>query len=103
LFIFGEAVSYLVNGCGQGCSFIYTWEGSHIGFFENGIIYDLQGAIVGGVRGALNITYYTPYAKYAQYAQYPKYARYAPYTKPVYSNSVSKWPLKAFMTQDSSD
>jgi len=99
----GEAVSYLVSGCGQRCFYIYTWEGSHIGFFENGIVYDLQGDIVGSVDGALNITYYAPYAKYAQYAQYAKYARYAPYAKPAYSNSASKWSLEAFMTQDSND
>jgi len=99
----GEAVSYLVNGCGQRCFYIYTWEGSHIGFYESGIVYDLQGNIVGSVRGALNITYYAPYAIYAQYAQYAKYARYAPYAKPAYSNSASKWTLKTFMTQDSND
>lgn len=96
----GEAVSYLVEGCGQRCFYIYTWGGSHIGFFENGIIYDLQGNIVGSVKGALEITYYAPYAKYAQYAQYAKYARYAPYAKPAYSNSASRWKLKVFVKQD---
>ena len=99
----GEAVSYLVNGCGKGCLYIYTWEGGHIGFFENGIIYDLQGKIVGSVRGVLNITYYAPYAKYAQYAQYAKYARYAPYAKPAYSNGASKWSLKAFVKQGNNE
>lgn len=65
----GEAVSYLVNGCGKECFYIYTWEGGYIGFLENGIVYDLQGKIVGSMRRALNITYYAPHAKYAQYVQ----------------------------------
>lgn len=99
----GEAVSYLVNGCGKECFYIYTWEGGYIGFLENGIVYDLQGKIVGSMRRALNITYYAPHAKYAQYVQYAKYARYAPYAKPAYSKDSSKWSLKAFVKQGNNE
>ncbi|NIO36081.1 hypothetical protein GTO27_00055, partial [Candidatus Bathyarchaeota archaeon] len=34
----GEAVSYLVDDCGPKCFYIYSWEGNHLGFFENGIV-----------------------------------------------------------------
>ncbi|WP_235691283.1 4-fold beta flower protein [Aliivibrio fischeri] len=95
----GDAVSYLVDGCGKNCLNMYAWEGDHIGFFENGVVYDLHGRIVGSARGALNMTYYAPYAKYAKYAQYAKYARYAAYAKPSYSYYGSNWSLVDFVKQ----
>ena len=99
----GDAVAYLVGECGSSCTFIYTWEGSHIGFFANGIVFDLQGDIVGTTQGVMDYTYYPPEPKHAKGEKYPKNDRYAPAVKePNFSYTPSKWSLEDFMTQDNS-
>ena len=97
----GDAVAYLFGECGPQCLYIYTWEGSHIGYFAYGIVFDLQGDMVGSLQQVLNKPFSEPGAKQAQNAQYPKSDRYAPSEiQPPFSYNHSKWSLKDFMTQD---
>jgi hypothetical protein len=62
----GHAVAYISN------ENIFGWNGQHLGWFVDGIIYDLQGRRVGFVRERCPVATYTQPAKYAKYAKYRK-------------------------------
>lgn len=91
----GEAVAYIVDG-----GIIYGWCGQHIGWFADGILYDLNGYRVGFVRERCPVAVYAEYAKYAKFAKYAKYARYAAYARPAFSYGNSEKSLIDFLRQD---
>jgi len=91
----GKPVAYLSKN--RDDFHIYGFNGSHLGWFEDGIIYDHEGDAVGFIKGAVNIyTEYEPYKSYKEYKPYKAYKEYAPY-KPYLSSSFSSTPLSIFL------
>ena len=61
----GEPVAYLQN------ENIYGFNGNHLGWFEDGILWDHNGTKVGYTRNTLRV--------YANYEPYKSYKQYIPY------------------------
>lgn len=96
----GTPVAYLVS---EGSGFhIYGFNGTHLGWFDNGIVRDHNGYIVGFIEGAVTMyTKYEPYKSYKQFKPYKSYRSYAPY-KPYYYNQFSNEPLSLFLLRGKS-
>lgn len=82
----GEPVAYLdTNNC------IYGFNGKHLGWFENGIIWNLEGERNGYNKKTLPVyAKYEPYKSYKKYKPYRSYKEYAkrmPYKKISKSNT----------------
>ncbi len=95
----GQPAAYLVEGCGQACMYVYNRQGRHIGFIEQGVMFDLVGEAVGSVYGGLNMIYHAPPSKGTQRQANVRLFRSAPRSKPIFSNQISEWDLYAFLTQ----
>ena len=83
----GTPVAYLAEN-----HTIYGFNGEHLGWFEYGIIRNLQGEKAGFTRDTLTVYAryepYKSYKKYKPYKSYKKYAKYKPYYK--YNNSSER-------------
>jgi hypothetical protein len=76
---------------------VYGFNGNHLGWFENGIIRDHDGSVVGAIEKAFSgYTKYEPYKSYKKYKPYQSYRKYAPY-KPYSKNSWSRTGLQLFL------
>jgi len=91
----GHAVAYLYDS-----ELIYGWKGKHIGWYINGVIYDLQGYRVGSISEKCPTSVYSESSKYSKYSQYSRYSRYSPYSRPSLKSSYSDVKLINFITQN---
>ena len=95
----GTPVAYLVPD--RDAFSIYGFNGKHLGWFEDGLIYDHEGYVVGFQKGAISeYTQYEPSKSYKQYKPYKGYKEYAPY-KPYLQNSFSSQSLSLFLLRGS--
>jgi hypothetical protein len=86
----GEPVAYLKKEASD--IHVYGFNGSHLGWFENGIIWNHKGYAVGFVEGAVSkITKIEPI----------KGIEKIPPIKPTFTMKFSDTPLKAFLIQGS--
>mgnify|MGYP003576268689 CR=1 FL=1 len=80
----GQPVAYLSNN-----NTVYGFNGQHIGWFENGIVWSLQGEKCGFIDQTCPVyTKYEPYKSYKRYKPYKSYQQYPRY-KPYYKSYVS--------------
>lgn len=94
----GRPVAYLDSEHDEGFH-VYGFNGKHLGWFVDGIVYDHEGDAVGCQEGAVNMHFnYEPYKSYQEYAPYRSYQEYAPY-QPYLSNSWSNMPLSLFLSR----
>ena len=81
----GTPVAYLSDN-----NTVYGFNGNHLGWYEDGIIRNLNGEKSGFNKETLSVYAkyepYKSYAKYKPYKSYKKYAKYKPYYKYVNSN-----------------
>jgi len=84
----GMAIAYVAGDK------LYGWNGKHLGWFEDGIFYDLNGLRVGFTKDKNPGPAYIEPSKAAKYARYAKYAKYAPNAKPVLSTQNSDINLR---------
>ncbi|HZK93089.1 MAG TPA: hypothetical protein VFC67_02695 [Prolixibacteraceae bacterium] len=88
----GQPVAYLAND-----HLLYGFNGVHLGWYENGIIWDLNGYRVGfNAKTLLCYAKYEPYKLYKTYKPYKAYQSYAKY-KPYYKTSKSDITLRQFL------
>ena len=91
----GTPVAYL--DAKGGLFNIYGFNGEHLGWYEDGIVRDHGGYVVGFIKGATNVrTNYEPYKAYKKYKPYKAYKKYAPY-KPYNRNQFSTESLSLFL------
>lgn len=94
----GKPMAYLDSDHDEGFH-VYGFNGNHLGWFIDGIVYDHEGDAVGFKEGAISMyTNYEPYKGYQEYAPYRSYQEYAPYT-PYLSNTWSNTPLSLFLAR----
>lgn len=91
----GEAVCYL---SGEN---VYGWNGSHLGWWRDGVIYDRSGYRVGFIRQRCPVAPYAAPAKNAKYARYVRAVRSAPFARPAFSMGTSTVPLRDFLRNGS--
>ncbi|MFW6026460.1 MAG: 4-fold beta flower protein [Candidatus Woesearchaeota archaeon] len=92
----GEPVAYLYEKSNN--INVYSFNGDHLGWFENGIIIDHDGNAVGFIEGALNIpTKFEPY-KSIKKIKPTKSIKKTPPIKPSLSEKWSSVPLQVFLT-----
>jgi len=72
----GHAVAYLYEDKVYGCN------GKHLGWFVDGIIYDLYELRAGFIKSKCPVAIYAEPAKYTKYAKYVKHTWYISYAKP---------------------
>lgn len=77
---------------------IYGFNGNHLGWFEDGIVRNEEGDIIGFQKGSVSGVYtnYEPYKSYKKYKPYKSYKSYAPY-KPYFSNNFSNESFVLFL------
>jgi hypothetical protein len=91
----GNAVAY-VDG-----EAVHGWNGKHMGWFMDGIVYDLRGMRIGFVSDKCPVATYAQPAKYAKQARYAKYARYARYARAALSTGTADQDLEDFLGEGS--
>ena len=93
----GKPVCYLYSSGGK--YHVYGFNGSHLGWFIEGVIRDHEGDAVGVTKDATSMyTNYEPYKGYKEYKPYKSYREYAPY-QPYLSSSFSSTNFKLFLLQ----
>jgi hypothetical protein len=93
----GIPVAYMVSE--QKELHVYGFNGMHLGWFEQGIMYNNQGYIVGFIQDALLMfTEAEPYKPIKKFAPVKLYRDVVPF-KPVYRYSFSPMPLVDFLEQ----
>ena len=93
----GKPVCYLYSSSGK--YHVYGFNGSHLGWFIDGVIRDHDGDAVGVTKDATSMyTNYEPYKGYKEYKPYKSYREYAPY-QPYLSSSFSSTNFKIFLLQ----
>ncbi|GAA5480043.1 4-fold beta flower protein [Haloferula helveola] len=92
----GTPVAYLSD------EHIYGFNGKHLGWFQDGIVWDHDGNRAGYLAQTLPVyAAYEPYKSYKSYKPYRSYQEYAPY-QPYKLHSESRIPLLQFMSQGAS-
>ena len=96
-----ENTIYLWNGIPVAylCSdkTIYGFNGKHLGWYEDGIVRNLEGYKTGYNKAAsLKYVKYESYKSYKHYKPYKSYKQYSKY-KPYYKNSDSNESLSQFL------
>ncbi|PYS07243.1 MAG: hypothetical protein DMG12_01195 [Acidobacteria bacterium] len=91
----GKPVAYLYES--DGAVHLYNFEGDHLGWFEEGILWDHSGAAVGFRAGAVNIVTYIESTKSVKGLTPIKGARSVAPIKPLLHDSWSSVPLSFFL------
>lgn len=73
----GEPVAYVDNEK-DGGPHVYGFNGKHLGWFMNGIIFDHNGEVACASKDALSRTEHEPYKGYKKYKPYRTYKSYPP-------------------------
>jgi hypothetical protein len=89
----GHAVAYVL---GEN---VFGWNGRHLGWFVEGVMYDSRGRRVGSVGARCPYATHSEPMKYVKYAKYAKYARHVAYARPAFSLSYAEEPLDEFLKQ----
>lgn len=89
----GTPVCYLFNNQ------VYGYNGSHLGWFENGIIYDLVGCEVGYNKSTLRVyPRYEPFKSFKQFKPFQSFREFAHY-RPHFSRVQSEVPLSQYLSR----
>jgi hypothetical protein len=97
----GKPVAYLES---KGDYFsIYGFNGKHLGWFEEGIIWDYKGYAVGFIKGAVNkFTKFEPFKGFKQFKPFKSFQQLEP-LKPVFKDKWSAIPLEIFLIMGRED
>lgn len=88
----GHAVAYIDDQL--NC---YGWNGRHLGWIEDGILFDRQGLRVGFLSTNSQRTSGTEPAKPAKFAKNAKQAKALPHARPARSTRISSQSLNDFL------
>lgn len=70
---------------------MYGFNGSHLGWFLQGVVWSHDGSASCAVKEMMSSTEYEPYKSYKEYKPYRSYQEYAPYM-PNLSGSFGQLP-----------
>jgi hypothetical protein len=85
----GKPVAYLQN---DGSEFnVYGFNGKHLGWFANGVIWDHNGYASCATKERLNTAQFEPFKSFKQFKPFKAFTEFAPY-RPAFSNSFGNFP-----------
>lgn len=90
----GNAVAYIED------ELIYGWRGKHLGWYFNGILYDIFGYKVGTTIEKCVCPTAEEMSKEAKLPRYARYLKYDIREKPKHKRSFSAEELMDFITQN---
>jgi hypothetical protein len=90
----GHAVAYIED------ELIYGWRGKHIGWYFNGVVYDVFGYKLGSVKDKCPCPTLEEEVKGTKYPRYIRYTKYAIQLKPIHRRTYSNEELIDFITQN---
>jgi hypothetical protein len=91
----GKPVAYLDG------EHIYGFNGKHLGWFEEGVMWDHTGAQAGFIIKTLPVfAKFEPFKAFKQFKPFKAFKEFAPF-KPFKSAVISKTPLSAFLGRGS--
>lgn len=100
----GTPVAYLHNESGK--LNIYGFNGKHLGWFVNGVVYDHEGKTIGGVKEAVKVFSFRlepePYKSSKKYKPDKYYREQAPF-QPTLSMNWTDLSLRVFLLQGLND
>jgi hypothetical protein len=80
----GEPVAYLEDDS------IYGFNGKHLGWFTQGIIWDHEGYAVGFIEGTIQMfTKFEPYKSYKRFKPFKSFKEFSPF-KPFFTDRWSR-------------
>jgi hypothetical protein len=89
----GEPVAYMDEDS------LYGFNGKHLGWLQNGAVYDHEGNVVAATAARFQDPVHPPPPKgYKQYKPYKDYKEYRPY-KPALNTTWSTMTVRAFFLQ----
>jgi hypothetical protein len=91
----GEPVAYLLVQ--NGIHHVYGFDGSHLGWFEDGVVRGRTGDIVGFIKGAVDIETEIEPLKGLKALRPLRSLREFPQLKPIYTGRGSVVPLSLFL------
>lgn len=78
---------------------IYGFNGKHLGWYEDGIMRDHSGNIVGFNKKAANVfVAFEPFKAFKKFKPFKSFEAFAPF-KPFYHSTLSEFELIAFLLQ----
>lgn len=90
----GIPVAYMVN-----MELLYGFNGTHLGWYQNGIIWNLKGERTGYNKNTCPVyKKYEPYKSYKQYKPFKMYRQYAHF-KPFFGMQKSQETLVQFLSR----
>jgi hypothetical protein len=93
IFLFlGEPVAYLDDATN-----IYGFNGNHLGWFQEGIVWDHQGCRIGFISQASpTFTKFEPFKSFKQFQPFKSFKQFAPF-QPFKSTNVARIPFEEFL------
>jgi len=91
----GYAKCYLVAEA------IYGWRGKHLGWFSNGVVYDLDGYVLGYTKDASPRILYTEWTKWTKKTHWTKSQRRMAHARPSLKPTNSQLSLAEYLGSDS--
>ncbi|HNR06872.1 MAG TPA: hypothetical protein PKM27_06105 [Saprospiraceae bacterium] len=93
----GKPVAYLYKEGGE--THIYGFNGKHLGWYEEGILYTHDGDAVGFIEGAMSLfTEFEPIKGFKRFKPSRSFREFPPF-KPFFSKYFSKTPLSLFLLE----
>ena len=98
----GERIVYLWSGHAVAYFFgdrIFGWNGNHIGWYAEGVLYDTHGQRVGSIGDKCPRALQATRVKSAKHARSAKFARKPEYERPAYRNHYSEQDFGEFLME----
>ena len=79
---------------------VYSWQGRHLGWFFDGILYDLKGIRDGFINGNCPVTPHSETSKPTKLTTYPKSPHKPPFSRIPFSEVIADKDLEEFLSAD---
>ena len=93
----GQPVVYLDRGS-SGWFDVYGFNGRHLGWFVNGIVWDHDGKATCATEERLQTTKFEPFKSFKQFKPFKSFKEYAPF-RPTLVQSWSRVPCRFWLEQ----
>ncbi len=93
----GKPVAYLKKDSESGFH-VYGFNGKHLGWFVDGVIWDHTGNAACALKERLQRTEFEPFKAFKQFQPFKSFEEFAPF-RPLFSNSWSVSPCQIFLLE----
>jgi hypothetical protein len=93
----GKPVAYLDRDSAGGYH-VYGFNGKHLGWFVDGVIWDYKGKASCAVEEKLQSTQFEPFKSFKQFKPFKSFKEFAPF-RPFFSNSFGDTPCRFLLSE----